>query len=347
MLIMVVTVILITCSFIICYVDWYSLLNVKRFIVGDLDEVVLFSFFFFCINFIFKFLGNVYQALQLPVFNNLILFGGHLVSLVFILVLKQVIPGSLFWVAIVYSAATPVVYFLCYPVTFFWLYPYLAPSIRYFRKEYVKDLLSLGLLFFVIQVMGVVLFSMSNLMISYLFGPEQVTPYNISFRYFSIVTIFFNLIFAPMWSAATDAYARKDMAWISSILRKMQRLMVLIAAGILIMVLCSNVVYRLWVGESVSIPFMMSELMGLYQFIYIYSLSYSYILNGMGKLRVQVFNIVLMAVCFCPLCYFLSSIFGVVGIVIGMCLINLSGAVLNTIQLHLILNEKATGIWLK
>lgn len=334
-------------SLIIDILDWYSILNVDPETVGNLKEVVLVSFFFFCLSFLFKFVGNVYQGLQLPAVNNLIGLGGHLFSFIVIFILRLTVPGSLFWVAVVYSAAFPAVYFLCYPITFYRLYPYLAPSFRFFRKEYLKDLFSLGILFFVIQVMSLVLFSMSNVIISNWFGPDQVTPYNIAFKYFSFISIFFGFFLAPIWAASTDAYAKGDLVWIQSGLKKIRKVLLLVAGVIALMIICSGLVYKIWVGDTVDIPIEMSVLMGIYVLLIQYSLAYSSILNGMGKLRLQTINIIVVAILFYPVCYFFASYFGVNGIIIGMIVVNLSGAILNTLQLNKILKKKAVGIWLE
>lgn len=345
MLLFLTTAFFVVFSLLINYLDWYAILNVKTESVENLKEIVLVSFLFFCLSFLFKFIGNVYQALQLPAINNLIGFVAHLLALVLIYILKQTIPGSLFWVAIVYSAVTPVVYLLCYPVTFSKLYPYLAPSYRYFRKEYLKDLFTLSAYFFVLQIMGIVLFSLSNLMISNLFGPDQVTPYNIAYRYFNIVVIFFNLLLAPLWAAATDAYAKNDFMWIRVCRNKMNVLFLAVVFVVATMIAVSNTVYSVWIGEDVRIPFSMSVLIGIYILILLYSLMYSSILNGMGKLRLQSINIVLVGILFVPICYSLSRLYGVLGIVMGMCLIHLTGLILNVIQLHKILSNTAKGIW--
>lgn len=332
-------------SLIINVLDWYSILNVDPETVGNLKEVVLVSFFFFCLSFLFKFVGNVYQGLQLPAVNNLIGLGGHLFSFIVIFILRLTVPGSLFWVAVVYSAAFPAVYFLCYPITFFKLYPYLSPSYRYFRKEYLKDLFSLGMLFFVIQIMGLVLFSLSNLIISNLFGPDQVTPYNIAFKYFSFVSIFFGFLLAPIWAATTDAYTKGDLTWIQSSQKKIRKILLLVAGVIFLMILCSGIVYKIWVGDAVDIPIEMSVLMGVYVLLIQYSLAYSSILNGMGKLRLQTINIVVVAILFYPVCCFFARCFGVNGIIVGMIVVNISGALLNTIQLKKLLIKSAKGIW--
>ena len=347
MLIFITIIIFVVFASLINVIDWYALLNVSSNSVSNIKEIILVSFLFFCLNFILKFIGNVYQALQLPAINYLITFSAHLLSLIVIYVLTKTTQGSLFWVAIVYSAAPPLVYLLCYPVTFYKLYPYLAPSPKYFKKEYLKDLLSLSISFFVLQVMGIVLFSLSNLIISNMFGPDQVTPYNIAYRYFILVPSLFGLMVGPMWSAATDAYAKGDLKWIESSMYKVQKFLLLIAGILTLMVCFSKVAYHVWVGDEVSIPLTLSVLMAVYTMINLYSLSFSSFLFGMGVLRLQMINIVCVAILFYPVCYYFANKYGVNGIVIGMCLVNLSGAVLNRIQLNKILKGQAQGIWIK
>lgn len=347
MLIVLTTVLFLISIFVVHQVDWYQLLNVDKLEVGNLEEVIIASLFFFCMNFIFKFIGNVYQALQLPAVNYLITFLGHLLSLVIIFVLTKTIPGSLFWVALAYSVAPLMVYLCCYPITFYKIYPYLSPSIRFFKKGYVRDLLSLSISFFILQIMGIVLFSLSNLLISNMFGPDQVTPYNIAYRYFSIVSMFFSLLLAPIWSATTDAYVKGDLEWISKCVIKLSKIMALLFMAILLMIVIAPLFYKIWVGTKVEIPMLLTIITGAYMFVLLWSLTFSTILNGIGKLRIQIMVIICVACLYYPVCSYMGEKMGVVGIVVGMLVINIPGAILNTIQLHKLVNNRAFGIWNK
>lgn len=183
----IMTILMIIASILLPFLDWYSILSASPESVHRLNQIVFISFCLFCINFIFKFIGNVYLALQLPAINNLLVCMGHALSLIVIFILSLCTAGSLLLVAIAYSAAPPLVYIIAYPITFGIKYRFMAPSITSFRKKYLKNLFSMGVLFFIIQLGGLLLFSTANLLISHLFGPENVTPYNIAYRYFSIV----------------------------------------------------------------------------------------------------------------------------------------------------------------
>jgi O-antigen/teichoic acid export membrane protein len=273
--------------------------------------------------------------------------GGHLLSLIIIFILTKTTVGSLMYVAIAYSASPLLVYLMMYPVTFKLVFPWLLPSVKCFHKRYLKDLFNVGIQFFLLQLSGILLFACANLLISHQFGPQEVTPYNIAYRYFSVLPMAMAIILSPMWSATTDAYAKGDVAWIRRTMRGIHKILLLAYIGIVLMILASNFVYRIWVGSEVEIPFALSIAIGIYIAILISSLSYSNFLNGLGKLRLQTINTVTVSLLFFPLCSFLGSKLGLVGIVSGMCVLNLSGLIINKIQFDKVLAGTATGIWNK
>lgn len=78
------------------FIDWYSLLNVDRQLVTHLSDIVLVSFVCFCLNFVFKFVGNIYLALQLPAVTNLLNLLGHGLALIIIIILTHLMEGNLF-----------------------------------------------------------------------------------------------------------------------------------------------------------------------------------------------------------------------------------------------------------
>ena len=101
--------------------------------------------------------------------------------------------------------------------------PLLCSSAKF---SYARNLMSIGLVFFIIQIGAIVLFS-TNIIITQIFGPKDVTVFNVTFKLFSVVTMVFSIIVVPLWSAYTDAYARNDFDWIKSTLSKMKQIWIL------------------------------------------------------------------------------------------------------------------------
>lgn len=328
-------------------IDWYAILNTVPMKVPNLNAVILSSFAIFCITFVLNFIGNVYQAVQLPAVTSGIGVFSRLLSLVVIFILSKFTKGNLLYVAVVYSISPTILYLVMYPITFNWLYRKFSPSLRFFNISLLKDLCSLSILFFILQISGLVLFSLTNLLISHLFGPDMVTPYNIANRYFSIVSMAFAVIIGPIWSATTDAYEKNDIGWI----KKTSNHILLINIGasilLLVMVAISPIIYKIWIGKAVEIPISLSFWMAIYIVIYIWSMCYSTFLNGMGKLRLQTYNTFGVAILFFPICYFLGDAFGIIGVILGMCLLNIPGLLFNILQFYLIINGTHKKFWLK
>lgn len=328
-------------------IDWYNTLGASEKTVPNLTSIVYVSFALFCLNFMLKFVGNVYLAMQMPSVNNFMVTLGHSLALIIIYVLTITTKGNLLYVAFAFSVSPVIVYAFACPITFSFVYKDLCPKIGLFNKRLLKDLFNVGILFFLLQISGVVLFAMSNIVISKLFGPDQVTPYNISHRYFSLVNMLLAIIISPMWSAVTDAYARGDNAWISNSLRKTEKLLLILGAILIFLVIVSNFIYKMWIGTEIEIPILMSSLMALYVYVIINSTAFSYFLNGLGKLKIQIINTVIVAVLFLPISFFLGTKYGVYGVVASMIILNASGAIVNRIQVYKLINGTAKGIWNK
>ena len=327
------------------YLNWAKILNTDPLKVADLNRVIIFSFAFFCINFLFKIIGIVYTAAQKPAINDLITLLGSLLSLIVIYILTKTTNGTLMLVALTFSAAPVFVLLVAYPITFYGYFRKFSPKWSAVKPYYARDLMNLGAQFFVLQISGLIIFGTSNIIISRVLGPEQVTPYNIAFKYFSIATMIFNIIIAPMWSASTDAFTKGDLLWIKNTMKIMLKISIISTIGVFVLILAANIAYHLWIGATVIIPFKLTFWMGLYTIVLLWSTCFSTFLFGIGKLKVQLINTVFASCLFIPMALWLSRFMGISGIVVALCIINLSGAVLNPIQYYKIISGKASGIW--
>ena len=348
---MLTVVIIPACCVIISLIycsDTYSILNVSKSLVKDLPQVLILTVILVCSTFIFKIIGNVYMGLQLPAISNLLVTLGHTLSLVGSYIVYYSGSHSLMHIAIVNTLSPLIVYLVAYPITFQLKYKYLKPDFRLSSLSEAKNLFDVGLQFFILQISGIILLMSTNLIISKLFSPEIVTPYQITYRYFSILLVLFTVICVPFWNATTDAYARGDISWIKNANIRLNKITLLLSVLMVLMLLFSNVFYKIWIGKDVKIPFAMSATMAIYIFILIISSRYSYIINGIGKLRIQLMVTATAALLFVPLAYIAAKITNnVIGIMIVMCLVNIPGLVINYIQFNKLINGTAKGIWLK
>lgn len=347
MLILLIIPILLATLILVYSIDINRLLGVDTNKVSNLFEVLAISICFICATFVFKFIGNLYLGLQLPAVNNGLIVLGQTLILIGVWLLNHQGVNSLKWVAVVYTLSPLLIYILAYLITFYHKYPDLKPRISDFRYETARKLLSFGLLFFVLQITGVILFATSNIIISKLLSPELVTPYQVCYRYYSVVLMIFTVIGVPFWSATTDAFTRKDFSWIRKAVHNMLLVLLGLTLLLAVMVAMAPPIYTLWIGKPLNISATLNIGMACYILIIMVSLSYSYILNGIGKLHLQIVCAVCAAIVFVPLASWLCLQMGLVGMILSLCLVNIPGMICNMIQYKRIMNNTAKGIWRK
>ena len=328
--------------------DPYHVFNATPDKAPHLDKVLMVTVILVCTSFIFKLIGNFYMGLQLPAVSNLLIALGQTIALIGTYIVLWSGSHSLMLIALVSTAAPLLVYLLAYPYTFFYRYPQLRPSFRLIDFKEAKAVINMGVQFFIMQISGVILFMTSNILISNFFSPAMVTPYQITYRYFSVMLVAFTVICMPFWNATTDAYQRNDINWIRQATKKLRVMTVGILLCMIMMVVLSNVVYAYWIGKDVKIDIRMTIVMAVYIFILIYSMRYSYFINGIGKLRLQLIFTAAAAIVFIPLAYQTTQwTHDIIWFMLVMCLVNIPGLIVNRIQFYKLINGKANGIWMK
>lgn len=328
------------------FINWSDILGVEEGKIKSLNCIVLFVSFFVCLHFVTKIVGNIYQALQRSSVNDLIAFLGNTISLIAIYILTKTTDGSLFYVGITFSSIPVLIALLAMPVTFK-KYPNLTPHFRYIRFSKIKDLASLGVSFFIIQISCVVLFTTSNIIISKLFGPDEVTPYNIATKYYSALTFIFNIILSPIWIATTDAYKRNDLFWIKKMLKSIFYIWCIMVLIIVAMYIISPYLFPIWVGNKVQISSSITLWSGIYIMILTLSNVFATFINGFGKLRIQLIFSIFQPIIYIPLAMFCGQHFGVHGILIALCIVCSISLLWSPRQCWLLLTDKAYGYWNK
>lgn len=348
MLTCIIIPVLLILLLLIALTDPYWIFNASPSKVDHLDQVLMATVTLVCTSFIFKLIGNFYMGMQLPAVSNLLIALGQTLALIGTYIVLGAGSHSLMLIALVNTVSPLIVYLLAFPYTFLYKYPHLCPSLKLIKLKEAKAVIHMGVQFFIMQISSVVLFMTSNILISNLFSPTMVTPYQITYRYFSILLVIFTVICMPFWNATTDAYQKNDIAWIRNATKKLRLMTVGILICLIVMIALSDIVYAIWIDQQTVIDLKMSIMMAAYIFILIYSMRYSYFINGIGKLRLQLIFTTAAAVLFIPLAYLTTQwTHSIIWFMIVMCLVNIPGLIVNRIQFYKLINGKANGIWMK
>jgi len=331
------------------YINWSKILNTPPEMSVEITKLIFIVFSFFCLQFIIKLITMILNANQRSAISGGINTLASLLSLIVIFILTKVSHSSLLWLSVGVSAAN-IISPLIVSIWFFSTdYKHLIPSFKYVKFSSAKDLMGLGFLFFIMQFAALVLFATDNFIIDQLYGPEEVTPYNIAFKYFSIITMGFTIITTPFWTAYTDAYHKQDYDWIKRITKKLTLFWTLLLLLVIMMIFCSSLFYKIWIGDKIKIPFILSISMGVWVLISSWITIFGNFLSGVGKIRLSLYHSLIMIVVNIPLSVFLAKYLnlGSTGVIISTCLCMLPQVFINPIQYHKIINFRAKGIWNK
>lgn len=328
--------------------NWNSILNVHTIDNSELIITIVSIFLVFAVQFVLELISVVLKADQRAAISDIFKPVGSLFSLLVILSLKFFSSNSLLYASLAMSVPLAIVLIFANAYYFKKDYAIYRPSIKFFEKTYLKDIYSLGVKYFLGQFAALIVFSSSNILLSNLINPEEVTTYNIARTYFGLVVIFYTIILVPFAAATTDAYVRKDIDWIKRSMRKLNLVALLASITVFIMLTLSKFAINLWIGDKVIVPYSLAIALTIYNMMSVFVSPYANFQGAVGKLNVRVYIAVFKIATFIPAAIFLIKLWGAVGLVIAIIVINtLVNLVFGVIQYKMIINNRAKGIWNK
>ncbi|BDB54715.1 O-antigen export protein [Flavobacterium ammoniigenes] len=330
------------------YISWDTLLKVDFIYRAELKRVFTIIGAFFCLNMVVRLFGTLLTADQKPGVASIINCVGDVFSLAVVFVLTKVSDGSLTSLALYYTGVSFLVMLVSSLYAFvFTSYRKYAPNPAFIRPKLIKNILSLGVQFFIISISMLVLFQVINIIISREIGPEAVTQYNITFKYYNILHMIMTIIIVPFWSAFTDAFFKDDFNWMRNTVRKLEICWYVEIGFGIIMLFIGPFFFKLWVGDSVSVDTKLSIAMLIYAVVQSIGAIYMNILNGLGKIRIQLIIYCLFAVVAWPMLVMTCRKFGLQGVLILPSALFIFQAILGKVQVNKLINKSANGIWNK
>lgn len=330
------------------FLSWSSILKVDEIYNEELRTVFAILTAFFCLDMVVKLFKSILNADQKPGIAAWIDVLGQILALGVIFLLTKFTDGSLWRLATFYSGIPAITILVVSAIAFrFTSYRQFAPRFRYIRKTLIKDIMNIGIQFFIIYICMLIIFQVINLVISRELGPNSVTVYNIAYKYFNIAYSVMVIILTPFWSAFTDAYHKKDYVWMRKAKLMLERIWLIELFSVVVMIFIAPWFYKVWIGDSVMVGTMLT--IGMAVFILAQSIGavYMHLINGIGKIRIQLILYIGFAFVAWPMMQYSCRLFGLLGILIAPTLVYMVQAIVGKIQIEKILTGKPGGIWAK
>ena len=334
-------------EFITPFIPWTRFFNTPEIYNEQIVSALQIMFACICLQMIMNTLVSVLSAYQRTAMASLFPVVGNVISLIVIVLLSKFTEPSLYKLAFAISTMPVIVLSIASIYLYSTVYRDISPSIKTIQFGLVRELFGLGAKFFLIQIQMIVMYQATNILISNVSNPIEVANYNVSYRYINMAFMVFNILLTPLWPAFTDAYVKQDFTWMRSVYNKLIKVLLLTICMIIFMIIGSPIVYKLWLGEKMSIPFIMTLTVGIYVIIHSWDALQVMLINGIGTVKLQTYITLIGLIFNIPLALLLGRYIGAIGVVMSMTIINIVYATVFTIQVKKLINKNAKGIWIQ
>ncbi|MEO6316835.1 MAG: MATE family efflux transporter [Chitinophagaceae bacterium] len=333
------------------FINWHKVLKIPVEMEKDVSRLSVIILSYFCLVFIFRIINTLLIADQKPAKSALLDMLGQVFALVVIFALTKLTQGSLLYLALAIAIPTLLILGTATWVLFRTAYKEFRPSLAFVKKEHAKDILSLGVKFFVLQIASIVQYESILFLIAHYFDTTQVTAYNIAYKYFFTLQMCFMILINPLWSGVTDAYASGDVQWIKKTVNKYLLLLIPFVIAGFFMLLFSERVYNLWLGKNtIHINHNISLLCYIFFSTGMFASIFVFVINGIGALRVQFISSIITCIGFFVLALLFIKRYkmGIESILIASIIANVYGYIIAPLQYYQIFIRKSkAGIWYK
>ena len=328
-------------SILAIFVPWAKVLNTTSIPDNQLLVLVYTCFISSLLNFVANLIQTILAANHLTGKGNILTLFNQIIILATTLIIKYMHVSNAFLLIGVILSLTPLLVNIFASIFFFrGRFKQISPEINQFKRSYLKEVMSVGLKFFVIQIAVLIIFSTDNFLITQLYAPSEVASYNFVYKYFSVIALFFSIIAAPLWTMYTDAYKKNDISWMENNIKRLLKLFAVAVFGVLLMTLLSDFIMHLWLGKSYNSTMVFVLFVGIYTLQTVWNNIFVLPLNAMGKLNLQMGLAIWAAVVNIPLAILMSNLIGnVLSIVIANILSLLLGSVVSYLQFHNVMKK--------
>jgi O-antigen/teichoic acid export membrane protein len=304
-------------GFALCYpsIDWQQVFNVSSMsIAQEAGWAALIGFMFFVLRLPFSVPSRVYIAYQEGYLYQLWVGLGSCLSLVALsscIYLKASLPvlvGTFFGSSLLADILAAI-------HLFYWHRPLTKPVLASFRWDKSMELLKIGIQFWIVQISAIVFLQTDLIMVAQLFGAKAVATYGVALKLFTIVGLVQAAFLAPLWSAYSEALARRDIVWIVKTFKSSVK---------------TSLIWSIFAGGSISAlsPWLISHLIGVESapqidltiamfFLAVFTAvgqCIGYLMNGLGKVSSQAIYGAIAAITNLVLSIILGKMFGLAGV---------------------------------
>ncbi|MDY0278774.1 MAG: oligosaccharide flippase family protein [Acholeplasma sp.] len=285
--------------------DFNSILNVPEGILTPNEIKVSMSILSFglCIEFVLKNISFILYAQRRSGLAALLTLASTISLLSYFLIFQDSQIESKFIVSSIVYVTTVNVPLLFTTLIIFHRNKELRPKIEFFSLDDMKSIMSIGIVFFLIQMGFLFITQTDGVLITSFYSPAS----NAEYTYYSKIFVFFvglmgSVVQQPIWSVIALAKKNNDVGKI----RKYSKITLFIAIGIFVICVIAGLsmqfIFNLWLGQfAPQVNYFYIGVFVLNSFVFLIANSFVIIGNGLGLLKPQLWIILSSALLKIPL----------------------------------------------
>ncbi|MEG0408459.1 MAG: polysaccharide biosynthesis C-terminal domain-containing protein [Bacilli bacterium] len=291
-----------------------SFFNINENIISQnqLYIAIIIVFIGVMIQFWLKLINSVLYAMQNSFVNNFLVLCTNVIILFATIYLPSydnnmniIIMALIHAIAVALPLLITTVYIFCTSLKD------QRPNLKYVTLTHVKSVLSLGGIFFFIQIAYMVIMSTNEFLIAKCTNNFFVVDYQIYYKLFSLGSTLFALSLTPLWSVVTKAKAEKNYNWIKQTYKKFMRFSYLFCIGEILLIFIMQPIMDIWLGNNTTeLSYFIAVIFSAQACLMIVNSVLSSIANGIGELKIQAICFGLGAVLKIPLSFAMVRIIG-------------------------------------
>lgn len=281
------------------FINWQTFLNTN---ISNtyLLKVIVILFLGVMVQFVLKTVYSILYALNKPSLVNFV----ALCSSILLLIGLKILPKydeeeNLYNLSLLYliTSSLPIILVTIYvKLNLFKSNFFDFKSIQY---SYGKKVLSIGVLFFVIQILYLIITNTNEVFITTTNSSKDVVTYKVYYSLFSLISSFFVVMMTPLWSEITTAHEKGEYNWLNNLSKRLYKLLALSILMLILLTICSQTILNLWLKEkSFQINYWYCFVFSIFVFVSMWNSIVSSFANGLGILKIQLIFMIVGVILF-------------------------------------------------
>jgi O-antigen/teichoic acid export membrane protein len=223
---------------------------------------------------------------------------------------------------------------------FGWKRPWLLPRRTYWDPAAARKIMGTGAMFLVIQLCGIFVVTVDNIVIAQILGPGAVTQYAVPMRMFLMLSSAACLFVSPLWPAYGEALARGDVKWVKrTVIRSVVLSFATFGPVALGLAVFGKTIVHVWVGPQIQPSYLLLAGAAVWIMVNVCGNALGTFLNGANLLKFQVLIYAATAIVNLPAKVFCAKAFGLAGVVWVTALTTVLGTVAVAVYAYRVLHK--------